>query len=79
MRAIRDENVIQLTIQDNGLGFKKEDIQHLFQPFFTTKARGIGMGLAISRSLIEANGGRLWVDLQQGSGASFHLTLPFAI
>ena len=78
VRTIYDENVAQLTIQDNGPGFRKGDIQHLFEPFFTTKARGIGMGLSISRSLIEANGGRLWADLQQGPGATFHLTLPIA-
>ncbi len=78
MRSIKDENVVQMTIQDNGPGFKKENIQHLFEPFFTTKTRGIGLGLAISRSLIEANGGQLWVDLQEGSGAIFHLTLPIA-
>jgi signal transduction histidine kinase len=50
----------------------------LFKPFFTTKPRGIGMGLAVSRSLIEANGGQLWIDPAEGTGATFHLTLPFA-
>ena len=56
----------------------KDDIQRLFDPFFTTKTGGIGMGLAISRSLIELNGGQLWVDPQEGPGAIFHFTLPFA-
>jgi PAS domain S-box-containing protein len=78
LRAIKNENAIQLTIQDNGPGIKDEAIQHLFEPFFTTKAKGIGMGLAVSRSLIEANGGQFWVDLQQSPGATFHLTLPFS-
>jgi two-component system sensor kinase FixL len=74
----KEENLVQMTIQDNGPGFKKTDLQHLFEPFFTTKARGIGMGLAISRSLIEANGGQLWVNPQEGPGATFHITLPIA-
>ncbi|MGA8145960.1 MAG: PAS domain S-box protein [Gallionellaceae bacterium] len=78
VRTIKDKNVAQVTIRDNGPGFRDEDIQRLFQPFFTTKARGIGLGLAISRSLVEANGGQLWVDPQEKPGATFHLTLPFA-
>lgn len=78
VRTIKDKSDAQVTIQDNGPGFKEEDIQRLFEPFFTTKASGIGMGLAISRSLIEANGGQLWVDPQEGPGATFHFTLPFA-
>jgi two-component system sensor kinase FixL len=78
VRTIKDESVAQVTIQDNGPGIKKEHFHRLFEPFFTTKAEGIGMGLAVSRSLIEANGGQLWVDPQEGPGATFHLTLPFA-
>ena len=78
VRTIKDKNVAQVTIRDNGPGFRDEDIQRLFQPFFTTKARGIGLGLAISRSLVEANGGQLWVDPEEKPGATFHLTLPFA-
>lgn len=78
VRTIKDVGVAQVTIQDNGPGVKKEDFQRLFEPFFSTKARGIGMGLAISRSLIEANGGQLWVDPKEGPGATFHFTLPLA-
>jgi PAS domain S-box-containing protein len=73
-----DANSAQVTIQDNGPGVKEENLQQLFRPFFTTKAKGIGMGLAVSRSLIEANGGQLWIDPAEGPGATFHLTLPFA-
>ncbi len=73
-----DESVAQVTIRDNGPGIRKEDFHRLFDPFFTTKATGIGMGLAISRSLMEENGGQLWVDPHEGPGAVFHLTLPFA-
>jgi C4-dicarboxylate-specific signal transduction histidine kinase len=78
VRTIADKNVAQVTIRDNGPGFKEVDVLHLFEPFFTTKDKGIGMGLTISRSLIEANGGQLWVDPQESPGATFHLTLPFA-
>ncbi len=78
VRMNPDEGVAQVTIQDNGPGVKDEDLHRLFKPFFTTKAKGIGMGLAVSRSLVEANGGRLWLEPQAGSGAIFHLTLPFA-
>jgi len=78
VRTAKDKSVAQVTIRDNGPGFEEEDVQRLFQPFFTTKTKGIGMGLAISRSLVEANGGQLWVDPQESPGATFHLTLPFA-
>jgi C4-dicarboxylate-specific signal transduction histidine kinase len=76
--ARNDGNIAQVTISDNGPGITAENAHRLFEPFFTTKPKGIGMGLAISRSLIEENGGQLWVDPQEGSGATFHLTLPFA-
>jgi two-component system sensor kinase FixL len=78
VRTAKNGMVAQVTIQDNGPGLREEDIHRLFDPFFTTKANGIGMGLAISRSLVEANGGQLWVDPTEKPGATFHLTLPFA-
>ena len=78
VKKIPDEGVVQVTIQDNGPGIKEEDLYRLFKPFFTTKAKGIGMGLAVSRSLVETNGGKLWLDPQAGAGATFHLTLPLA-
>jgi signal transduction histidine kinase len=75
----KTESFALMTMQDNGPGIKKEDFNRVFEPFFTTKKDGIGMGLAISRSLIEENGGQLWLDHQEYQGATFHLTLPFAI
>ncbi len=75
----KNESFALMTIQDNGPGIKKEDINRVFEPFFTTKKDGIGMGLAISRSLIEENGGQLWLDQKENQGATFHLTLPFVI
>ncbi|MDE2344210.1 MAG: PAS domain S-box protein [Betaproteobacteria bacterium] len=74
----RDQNLAQITIQDSGPGLSAEIQRRLFEPFYTTKSNGIGMGLSISRSLIQANGGQLWVDPHEGPGAVFHLTLPLA-
>jgi len=76
---IDDTNFAQVTIQDNGPGIKNDVMSRMFTPFYTTKSNGIGMGLAISRSLIEENGGKLWFNPLDGTGATFHLTLPIAI
>jgi signal transduction histidine kinase len=78
VRTKIDAYAAQVTIQDNGAGIKEKHLHRLFKPFFTTKSKGIGMGLAVSRSLMEANGGQLWFDPQEEPGATFHLTLPFA-
>jgi len=67
-----------ITVQDSGPGFAKEASANIFKPFFTSKQKGIGMGLVISRSLIEANGGKLWHEPNADSGAIIHFTLPFA-
>ena len=67
---------IRVSVQDVGVGISEELIPRLFEPFFTTRARGIGMGLAISRSIVEAHGGRLWVESRLNQGTVFQLTLP---
>jgi two-component system sensor kinase FixL len=69
--------VAEVIVQDSGPGFDPNLMKRIFEPFFTTKPTGIGMGLAISRALIEANGGRLWIDANAKPGAKFHFTLPF--
>lgn len=79
VRTQRDENGALVTIRDNGPGFQEGGTPRLFEPFYTSRPAGIGMGLVISRSLIEANGGQLWVDAHEKPGATFHLTLPFAL
>ncbi|QDX81063.1 hypothetical protein B9N43_07275 [Denitratisoma sp. DHT3] len=70
--------VAEATIQDNGPGIAPQDRPHLFTPFFTTKANSFGMGLSISRFLIESNGGQIWIDPATGPGTTFHLTVPIA-
>jgi len=76
VRKARDGRMAEVAVHDNGPGLTRESAQHLFEPFFTTKGDGFGMGLTISRSLVEMNGGRLWADPHEGSGATFHLTIP---
>jgi C4-dicarboxylate-specific signal transduction histidine kinase len=67
---------IRVSVQDSGVGLNEDVMRRLFEPFFTTRAKGMGMGLSISRSIIEAHGGRLWAESNGSGGASFHFTLP---
>jgi PAS domain S-box-containing protein len=67
---------LAITLQDTGPGFAIDDLPRLFQPFFTTKQTGMGMGLAICRTTVEAHGGQLSAESVPGSGATFRLTLP---
>ena len=67
-----------LGVQDAGTGFKPTEIDRVFEAFYTTKPHGLGMGLTICRSIIEAHGGRLWAEPNQGPGATFLFTLPAA-
>jgi two-component system, LuxR family, sensor kinase FixL len=67
---------VLVTVRDSGPGLDPESLNHVFTAFFTTKPQGMGMGLAISRSIIEAHGGRLWATLNAPRGAVFQFTLP---
>ena len=67
---------LQVSVSDNGVGVSPELMPRLFEPFFTTRAHGIGMGLPISRSIIEAHGGRLWAESSPNQGSVFQITLP---
>jgi two-component system, LuxR family, sensor kinase FixL len=78
IKTLVEKNMALLILQDNGPGVDQAISQRIFEPFFTTKPTGIGMGLSISRALIEANGGQLWIDPNTSDGAKFHFTLPFA-
>jgi two-component system, LuxR family, sensor kinase FixL len=65
-----------ISVSDNGVGLPAEKTDQIFNPFFTTKSEGTGMGLAITRSILESHGGRVWVTAGPGRGATFHFTLP---
>jgi len=67
-----------ISVQDFGIGLKTEEMERLFDAFYTTKPQGMGMGLAISRSIIEDHGGRLWAEPNEGPGATFLFSLPAA-
>jgi signal transduction histidine kinase len=70
-----DEQLL-LTVSDTGIGLPAQQADQIFNAFFTTKIRGTGMGLRISRSIVESHGGRLWAADNSPRGASFYLTLP---
>jgi toluene monooxygenase system protein E len=74
--ARHDPNQVLITVADSGAGIDPQVIGRIFEPFYTTKPQGIGMGLAISRSIIEAHGGRLWAEPRTPHGATFQCTLP---
>jgi PAS domain S-box-containing protein len=69
---------VMISVSDTGVGLPEEKVDRIFDAFFTTKPQGSGMGLAISRSIIEAHGGHLWATANDGRGAAFHFTLPIA-
>jgi signal transduction histidine kinase len=64
-----------ISVSDTGVGLPTENPDEIFTAFFTTKPQGSGMGLAISRSIVESHGGRLWASASRGLGATFHFTL----
>ena len=65
-----------ISIRDTGVGLPAENVERIFEAFHTTKPQGTGMGLAITRSIVESYGGRIWATTNQGAGATFHFTLP---
>jgi two-component system sensor kinase FixL len=73
----RDEaGTVLMAVQDNGIGLTPERLERVFEAFYTTKANGMGIGLSISRSIIEAHGGRLWASANQPRGTIFQFTVP---
>lgn len=70
------ENQLTITVRDAGVGLPGNDAERIFEAFFTTKPQGSGMGLSISRRIIESHGGRLWASPNPGEGATFQFTLP---
>jgi signal transduction histidine kinase len=67
---------VMVSVSDTGVGIPAEKVEEIFNAFVTTKAGGTGMGLAISGTIIESHGGRLWATVNPGRGATFHFTLP---
>jgi PAS domain S-box-containing protein len=74
--ALSNTRELLVSVEDTGLGIEAKHADRLFAPFFTTKPQGIGMGLPICRSIIEAHGGRLWAAKNEPRGAVFHFALP---
>jgi C4-dicarboxylate-specific signal transduction histidine kinase len=71
-----DAGQIRVSVEDSGIGVSAEVMPRLFEPFFTTRSKGMGMGLPISRSIIEAHGGKLWAESNGSQGSVFQFTLP---
>jgi signal transduction histidine kinase len=77
IRTERDEgDRVRLTVQDVGVGLESHVMDKLFQAFYTTKSSGMGIGLSVSRSIIEKHGGRLWGEPNDGPGATFAFSIP---
>ena len=74
--ALMKSKRVVISVQDSGPGFDPENLDHLFDAFYTTKPQGLGMGLAISRSIVEAHGGRLWATANAQRGTVFQFVLP---
>jgi nitrogen-specific signal transduction histidine kinase/integral membrane sensor domain MASE1 len=72
----RDEHGAVIIVCDTGTGFHASDLERLFEPFYTTKADGIGIGLAISRSIVDSHGGMMWAEANPTGGATFRFSLP---
>ena len=76
IKSAKEGDDVAIQVQDSGIGLRPEELERIFDPFVTTKAEGIGMGLSISRSIVAAHGGRLWATSRSPHGAVFQLILP---
>jgi signal transduction histidine kinase len=76
LRTEREDEHVRLSVQDSGVGFAPEVAAQMFESFYTTKSDGMGVGLSVSRSIIEANHGRLWATANDGPGAIFVFSIP---
>ena len=72
-----DPDQVQVTVQDSGTGLDPDKISRIFEPFYTTKPNGMGMGLSICRSIVQNHDGRLWTKVNEGPGTSFHFSLKY--
>jgi signal transduction histidine kinase len=71
-----EDGQILVSVSDLGIGFPVEEKERIFEAFFTTKPRGTGMGLSISRTIVESHNGRLWASTNNGRGVTFQFTIP---
>jgi signal transduction histidine kinase len=74
--ALNERGEVEIRVSDRGGGLPPEMAECLFEPFHGTKREGLGMGLAISRRIVEGHGGRIWATANPGRGTTFHFTLP---
>ena len=74
-----EDDRVQLSVQDAGVSFEPPTLERMFQPFYTTKEDGMGIGLSVSRSIIENHGGRLWATPNDGPGVTFSFSIPCAV
>lgn len=78
IRTRRGESQVQVEVEDSGIGLAADVRKKIFEPFFTTKPNGLGLGLSISKSIVEAHGGRLWAEPRESGGAVFAFSIPGA-
>jgi signal transduction histidine kinase len=76
VKAYREEEGARLIVKDAGVGFETQGAERLFDAFYTTKSGGMGIGLSLSRSIIENHGGKLWAEANDGPGATFSVSIP---
>jgi len=75
---LAEDDFAVISVSDQGPGIAQENLEQVFEPFFTSKANGMGLGLSVCRTIISAHKGRLWVTNNSGRGATFHFTLPLS-
>ena len=74
--GLNQDDQLVISISDTGVGLPSASSERIFDAFHTTKPQGTGMGLAVTRSIVESHGGRVWATANEGPGATFHFTLP---
>jgi signal transduction histidine kinase len=79
IEAVAAEGGVEIRVTDTGAGMDEETVNHIFDPFYTRKAKGIGLGLAVTRRIVEAHGGTIAARSQPGDGTTFVIALPGAL